>query len=263
MLTAQLVTPMNGTVTTIARMNIRKGAPNTAAPIAVKAEVGTRLNVNGLIRGENVRGNADWYLGDYDTFFWSGATGGFQPSVDETSFSTRVRRRPNGTIQPLRERDVRSTFGDITHKELGNGRVQLDKDWMHENIVELQTPDLEDKGFPKIQVHVKARDSFQRVFEIIHQTGLSERIITCGGTFVPRHMGWNSARNLSSHTWGIAIDLNVAWNGYGSLPAATGQRGSLREIVPLFEAEGFAWGGYFEPMSICDGMHFELARLDL
>lgn len=68
-----------------------------------------------------------------------------------------------------------------------------------------------------------------------------------------------ATRGLSSHTWGIAIDLNVAWNGYGNVPAAHGVHGSVRQLVAIFESEGFAWGGYFEPLSICDGMHFELA----
>lgn len=40
-----------------------------------------------------------------------------------------------------------------------------------------------------------------------------------------------------------------------------GAHGSVRELVALFEAEGFAWGGYFEPETVRDGMHFELARL--
>ena len=76
-------------------------------------------------------------------------------------------------------------------------------------------------------------------------------------------MGWDPSRGLSTHSWGAAIDLNVPWNGYGAVPAALGAHGSVRELVPIFESEGFAWGGYFKPQSIADGMHFELSRLDL
>ena len=110
---------------------------------------------------------------------------------------------------------------------------------------------------------MKAQASFLAAFEAIATADLGDRILTYGGTFVPRHKAWNPKRTLSSHTWGIAIDLNVAWNGYGVEPAAMGAHGSLRELVPAFEAQGFAWGGYFEPLSARDGMHFELARLDL
>jgi hypothetical protein len=109
---------------------------------------------------------------------------------------------------------------------------------------------------------VKAQGPFQRVFKAIADAGLDDQIRTCAGTFVPRHKGRNPARGLSVHSWGIAIDLNAQWNAYGTAPAALGNHGSTRELIPLFEAEGFAWGGYFEPLSICDGMHFELARLD-
>jgi hypothetical protein len=34
----------------------------------------------------------------------------------------------------------------------------------------------------------------------------------------------------------------------------------LIEIVPIFAAAGFAWGGHF---STPDGIHFELARQEL
>jgi D-alanyl-D-alanine carboxypeptidase len=260
---SQPMTPMVGTVTTTARLNIRKGLPSTSAPIATKVEAGVVLAVQGLVRGEGVHGNADWYAALDDTFFWSGAAGAFQPSDGAAGAAVRVHRRPNGTIRPLSEAEIRLTFGNIVVTEAGGGRVNLNTVWINENITNLPSAWLADAGFRSIQVHIKARDPFTRAFTAAQQAGLTDRILTCAGTFVPRHKGWNVNRGLSSHTWGIAIDLNVAWNGYGSVPAALGTHGSVRELVPIFEAEGFAWGGYFEPLSICDGMHFELARLDV
>lgn len=41
-----------------------------------------------------------------------------------------------------------------------------------------------------------------------------------------------------------------------------GPIGCVRELVPLFAAEGFAWGRHFSG-KYRDGMHLELARLDL
>jgi hypothetical protein len=110
-------------------------------------------------------------------------------------------------------------------------------------------------------VHRTAEKHFAAVFAEIEALGLTGVIRTCAGTFVPRHKGWDPSRGLSSHSWGIAIDVNVAWNGYGKTPAAPGTTGSVHEIVPVFERHGFAWGGYFSP-PYEDGMHFELARSD-
>jgi hypothetical protein len=153
-------------------------------------------------------------------------------------------------------------FGNISHNEAGGGRVTLDPAWEQTNIVDLTTALLSAVDFPRIRVHAKARDPFARVFDAIQNAGLGAGILTCAGTFVPRHKGWNPSRGLSSHSWGVAIDLNAQWNGYGRAPAPLGTQGSVRELVPYFEAEGFAWGGYFET-PYTDGMHFELARMDL
>ena len=79
---------------------------------------------------------------------------------------------------------------------------------------------------------------------------------------MPRKKGWNPRRTLSAHAYGVAIDLNARWNGYGVKPAPRGAPGSLVELVDIFAAHGFAWGGHFRPARYADGMHFELARLD-
>lgn len=254
------ITPMLGSVTSSARLNIRRGAPTTTAAIAARVENGTVLAVRGLVQGENVRGNPDWYAGSDDTYFWSGATAGFE--VSSTPGSVPVHRRANGTIRPLRAAEIEAVYGKPSYTEAAGGRVVLESTWVTANIVSVPTPIFGGLGVSTVQMHVKARDPFTRTLAAIEEQGLAERILTFGGTFVPRHKGWNPQRSLSAHTWGIAIDLNVQWNGYGVEPAEIGKQGSLRELVRLFEAEGFAWGGYFEPLSVRDGMHFELARFE-
>ncbi|MGH7788125.1 MAG: M15 family metallopeptidase [Candidatus Binatia bacterium] len=255
---------MAGSVTTTARLNIRAGAPSTAAPITARAEAGVVLTVSGLARGELVRGNADWFKSPNEEFFWAGGCSAFAPITNGISApSLSVRRRSNGTIRALLEAEIRAIFGDIHPAEGQGGRVILDAAWKASNIVQLATPLLAHSGTDSLAVHAKARDPLARAFEAIDDAGLGHLIITCDGTFVARHKGWNAARSLSSHTWGIAIDLNARWNGYGTEPAPLGSVGSVRELVPHFEAQGFAWGGYFQPLNICDGMHFELARTDL
>lgn len=58
-----------------------------------------------------------------------------------------------------------------------------------------------------------------------------------------------AADYISMHTWGIAIDINAAWNQLGKQPTMS------KELVKCFTDAGFIWGGDFERK---DGMHFEL-----
>ncbi|WP_342239993.1 M15 family metallopeptidase [Inquilinus sp. OTU3971] len=259
-------TPLEGSVTTTARLNIRARAPMTTSSIARKVDAGASLPVRGVVSGEIVLGNARWYAGPNDTFFWSGACSSFQPAnfAPPTSAATglNVDRRPDGTILPLSDAKLRSVFGDFPYTEGSKGRINIDPTWVQQNIIEIATPILADAGYPKITIHREAADGFKAAFDRIAAANLSHLILSCAGTFVPRHKGWDPNRGLSSHSWGVAIDLNVAWNGYGAEPAPFGTHGSVRELVPHFEAEGFAWGGYFSP-PYQDGMHFELARKDL
>lgn len=257
-------TAHSGKVTAIARLNVRSGRPERTATVAMKVEAGTALRVLGIGTGETVSGNGTWYAGDADTYFWSGACSSFVSDLAPSSGATmRVNRRPNGTIRPLDDTAMRAVFGDFAFVSTSGGRIRITTpDWTGQNILRLATPTLEGTGYPSIEIHTKAETAFRAVFDAIEAAGLARLILTCAGTFVPRHKGWNPNRGLSSHSWGVAIDLNDRWNGYGVQPAPLGAHGSVRELVPFFEAEGFAWGGYFSP-PYEDGMHFELARLDL
>jgi hypothetical protein len=224
------------------------------------------LKVIGVGQGQTVSGNATWFAGADDTYFWSGACSDFAAgskpvSVPSTAVG-KVNRRPDGTILPLSDGDMRKVFGDFNYKEAKGGRIVIDKAWVDANIVSAKLPILDALGYAKISLHREAVASFEAAFTAVDDAGLADRILTYAGTFVPRHKGWDPTRTLSSHSWGVAIDLNVAWNGYGQKPAGAAKKGSLVELVPFFEARGFAWGGFFgHPYE--DGMHFELARLDL
>ncbi len=65
---------------------------------------------------------------------------------------------------------------------------------------------------------------------------------------------------LSAHSFGIAIDINVAYSDYWqwSRPGADGHavyRNRIPlEIVEIFERHGFIWGGKWDHF---DTMHFE------
>jgi hypothetical protein len=256
------VTPHPGAVTAIARLNIRRGLPTISAPVARKVEPGTVLAVTGLVTGDAVRANDQWYAGDAGTFFWSGACSDFQSAATEPAPGMKVHKRPNGTVLPLSDADLAAVFGKFAYTEGAGGRIRPDPAWVAANIVNAPVPSLAAIGHPQIELHMKAAAIFARIFAAIEAAGLTGRILTFDGTYVPRHKGWNPHRGLSSHSWGVTIDLNARWNPYQTDPAPIGTHGSVRELVPFFAAEGCAWGGHFSP-PYQDGMHFELARYDL
>jgi len=55
----------------------------------------------------------------------------------------------------------------------------------------------------------------------------------------------------SLHSWGLAVDVNAAWNGFNRPPVLRPQ------FVKCFTDAGFDWGGLW---SRPDGMHFQLKR---
>jgi len=63
----------SGEATTTVRLNIRKGAPSTRAPIHQTVQRGTILPYVAIVEdGEPVNGNPIWYADANGNFFWSG-----------------------------------------------------------------------------------------------------------------------------------------------------------------------------------------------
>ena len=254
---------------TTSLLNVR-GAPSVAGDPIGQIDALKLVEVRERVQGDSVSGNDEWYRIAEHAFCWSGGCGELE-FLQDGKFRTHpeVRRREDGTIKPLSEADKVRTFGAIEYTSKDNGAVEITNDF-ERNIVRIHPP-----FFPlptswdaniqpsSMRVHVKARNSFQRVFYLIVKHGLSGYMRTYDGAQTARHMGWNPSRPLSSHAWGIAVDFNARQNGYGKEPAKEDEHGTLLPVLPYFEAEGFAWGGHFKPAKYYDGMHFELARLDV
>jgi hypothetical protein len=90
-----------------------------------------------------------------------------------------------------------------------------------------------------------------KAFENIVKRGLVDQVKTWDGCFNIRKK--RGATSQSLHSWGLAIDINAAWNGYGMWPTMS------KQLVLCFTDTGFfEWGGDWQKP---DGMHFQIKEL--
>jgi len=89
-----------------------------------------------------------------------------------------------------------------------------------------------------------------QAFSNIIDRGLIDELKTWDGCFNVRKK--RGLKSMSLHSWGIAIDINAAWNGLGKTPTMS------PKLVKCFTDAGFYWGGNFKRR---DGMHFELNKI--
>lgn len=87
-------------------------------------------------------------------------------------------------------------------------------------------------------------------FKNLIRSGYVYELKTFDGCFNIRKQ--RGAKSQSLHSWGVAIDVNAAWNGLGKTPQISAG------FVKCFTDAGFDWGGTWKRL---DGMHFQLAKL--
>jgi hypothetical protein len=139
--------------------------------------------------------------------------------------------------------------------------IRVTDDWAHRNIKRVSIPVQHAFGKPgpfEIDFHALAEAQLVALWLEWERQGLLDRVLTFGGGYVPRFMRKSRSR-LSNHAFGTAFDINAAFNPMGARPALVGQKGSVRELVPIANKFGFFWGGHFKTRP--DGMHFEVAEL--
>jgi hypothetical protein len=142
-----------------------------------------------------------------------------------------------------------SLIGTMSFRIKKNGFIEPDPAWVSANIVSATVPIL-----GQVTCHRLLIPQLAGALTEIEDEGLSDLIDPgdYGGCYVPRFIGRDARRALSMHAFGLAVDLNVSRNYYGT-------RGHMDvRIVSIFDRWGFRWGGSWSPP---DPMHFELARL--
>lgn len=90
-----------------------------------------------------------------------------------------------------------------------------------------------------------------RAFGNLIEHGGVEELKTWDGCFnIRAQKGAKTAPSL--HSWGVAVDVNAAWNQFGKPPSLS------KAFVKCFTDAGFVWGGTWKKP---DGMHFQLANI--
>ena len=89
-----------------------------------------------------------------------------------------------------------------------------------------------------------------QAFKNLIATGKVSELKTWDGCFCIRNK--RGLGSMSLHSWGLAIDVNAAWNQLNMTPTLS------PEFVKCFTDAGFDWGGTWERK---DGMHFQLATI--
>src|SRR5262245_1714474 len=186
-----------------------------------------------------------------------------EPADDKTS--SNFPRRPS--FPPLVSNDQReAVFGHydfVSAPRSDNPEaIRILGTWRRDNIVNIRIPQLRralgSRAPETIQFHRAAAVQLQGMWAEWEEAKLLDRILIYDGSFVPRFVR-GSRTVLSNHAFGSAFDINEKYNRLGRRPALVGEKGSVRELVPIANRWGFYWGGHYN--SRLDGMHFEVAFL--
>jgi hypothetical protein len=146
-------------------------------------------------------------------------------------------------------------FGDIGSFVQADGC--LDPRWESQSLAMVTSPFAlvlawdHSKMVSAFRCHKRLRGIFAQVFGHIIAAGLASKVRSFGGCFMYRPQ--RTGAKVSTHSWGIAIDLNPETNGLGSV-------GDMDPgVVRVFRDAGFEWGGEWAGRGR-DPMHFQYCR---
>jgi D-alanyl-D-alanine carboxypeptidase len=159
---------------------------------------------------------------------------------------------PVALVPPHGLDEICATFGDIFGYIAADHT--LDAEWQSDFLARVVLP------FPMpiswdhsqtvsaITCHKMLGGVFSKVLSQIQSSGLQNKVTSFGGCFSFRPQ--RTGTKLSTHAWGIAIDLNPESNAQGSAgdmdPA----------VITTFREAGFEWGGDWQGKTR-DPMHFQ------
>jgi hypothetical protein len=164
-------------------------------------------------------------------------------------------QKPGGALEfcpPHGLKEIVGVFGNIYDYLKEDGT--LDERWIKDQITQSTLPFTVPLAWNpsilinRITCHRKTAGLFQKIFGEIRSHGWDREIQSFGACYNYRSKRFSN--KLSTHCWGIAIDLNPNSN-------ITGMDGDMHwGIIRIFDKYGFRWGGHW-PGYLKDPMHFQ------
>ena len=166
-------------------------------------------------------------------------------SEDADDGEVRVWHGGRGVRLVLPMVEVKERFGEFAFRlVLDQREVVVDPAFVAQHIVAERMPVI-----GTVRCHRLIMDDLRAAVDELIAAGYEEWLSPrrYAGCFYPRRIGFGR-ENLSRHTWGIAIDLNVDFSLPGAGPVPPD------ELIAIMGRHGFRWGGDF---STPDNHHFE------
>jgi hypothetical protein len=148
----------------------------------------------------------------------------------------------------LTQLEVKRRFGEFSVKASTNGSLVPDAAWTaqwirSQTVVQLGQVECNKAILPDLVAAMKEITA-RGLGKLVHTADFQRE----GGCFNPRIARFSTGGSISSHSWGIAVDINVDVNPLGAKPNQDPR------LVSIMAAHGFTWGGrWLRP----DGAHFE------
>jgi hypothetical protein len=148
----------------------------------------------------------------------------------------------------LTQLEVKRRFGEFSVKPSSNGALVPDAAWTaqwirSQTVVQLGQVQCNKAILPDLVAAMKEITA-RNLGKLVHTADFQRE----GGCFNPRIARLSTGGSISSHSWGIAVDINVDVNPLGAKPNQDPR------LVSIMAAHGFTWGGrWLRP----DGAHFE------
>ncbi|MDQ3916583.1 MAG: M15 family metallopeptidase [Actinomycetota bacterium] len=140
---------------------------------------------------------------------------------------------------------VKSVFGEFAASPQPDGFLDVDPVWRRTNIRTAPVPLL-----GHVTCHRSLFPQLRRALRRVASSNLSFAVDATdfGGCYSARFINRDPEGRISHHSWGIAVDVNVGENAYGT------KADQDMRLVRIMEQAGFTWGGRWV---VPDGMHFE------